>query len=156
LVRPGIELRQFRLNTCARVINCVVGHDRFYCTLFVDLEATASCRNARHLLSSCKEALQESFDELSSLSSCRFPAIEAALRFRFLVQRCGCTSVALRYLRDTLSRAADTVSAHSLCTMWLLRQLGATANLAGEGRGRVCVAGKPVEAASLAMRAVPV
>ena len=45
-----------------------------------------------------KTGLPESFDELSSVSSCGLPAIEAALRFRLFVQRRRCRSMALHGL----------------------------------------------------------
>src|SRR5580693_4492597 len=98
LVGPGVELRQFCFDASAGVIGCVVGHDGSHCTLLVDFQATASCRKRALPLSSCGEGPPESFDALPCVSSHALPEIEAAVRFRLFVQRCGCRSVALPFL----------------------------------------------------------
>src|SRR5208282_52837 len=155
LVGPGIELRQFRFDARACVIGCVVGHNASYCTWFVDSEATATCRNGAHPLSSWQEDPPKAFDELPSLSSRSLPAFEAAVRFRISVQCCGCSSVAVHGLRDALPRACHTASPSFLCALRLLRQPRAAAYLSRQGFGSDVRAGTLAEVDGSAMRSLP-
>jgi hypothetical protein len=89
------------------------------------------------------------------VSSRGLPAFEAAVHSRIFVQRCGCRSLALPFLRDTLPCEGYPASASFLCAVRSLRQPRAAANYCREGHWDHLSVGKVAQAVGGSLCAMP-